>query len=615
MVKLLVNGREKMGNMVMFRFLLCIVFCWMCGGLMYGQQLVRQIGGLQIWRGENTRGHVYKPAGVASRVDPLCGEQWDQYEPMNWFCPTIDGDTCVTGCVANAMAELMYYYKYPERGIGSVTYVDSQGCGDTLSVDFDGSEYAWSLMRDDYSSGYSEEEGKAVALLLRDCGYGVRMKYGTEASSAGVAWQPYALANYFGYDRGMRMVYRNFYSQTEWDSLMFSELDAGRPIVVGAWSRSMGHSFVCDGYDERGYFHVHFGNPDGDADGWYYFTWLVPNQPLWHDSENPETGFNLLQSILLGAKPADVNGGAERHTFALGGMSVMADGSGLVVRNLGNVGWNVHEGRVGLALKPLSASRITLTSDTRLIYTYGRDFLLEEFEDTTYTDTVLLSQLSFSNEDVLKLEGSGSGTWKVVPVFEDGEVMEEARTQMGTPNYLLIGRENGAWVLSYPTLAAAKLGLAEMVFPDTIFRNTKPQFSFSVKNDGAEYSGRIYFALVNEDTPLTDHIFLTHGLSIGEGETLHREFGRTTVGLDEGTYYLRVMADVDLFTDSLVVLYEDWSHPIRVLRDGETAIGIVRNERDANSEQFGIYDLSGRALSRAQKERGIVIRKGKKYLR
>lgn len=595
-------------------FLLVSLTC-MCGTEVSAQQLVRQIGRLQIWRGVNTRSHIYKPASVASHVDPLCSEQWDQYAPMNRFCPTIDADTCVTGCVANAMAELMYYYKYPERGIGAVTYIDSLGCGDTLTAYFSESKYEWANMLDDYSKGYTEEEADAAALLLKDCGYAVRMKYGVEASGAQVAWQPYALANYFGYDRGMQMVYRNFYSQTEWDSLMFTELDAGRPIVVGAWSRNLGHSFICDGYDERGYFHVHFGNPEGDADGWYYFTWLVPNQPLWHDTDNPETGFNLLQSILVGAEPARSDGTTERHTFAFGGITPLTDSSGLVVRNLANVGWNTHSGRVGLALKPASASRVTSTDDTRLVYTYNRQFELEEFEDTTYTDTILLSQLAFTSDDLEEMENSSSGAWKVVPVFEDNGTFEEARTQMGTPNYLLLSRENGTFQLSVPEQALAKLQLSEVVFPDTIYQITKPHFSFSVKNEGAEYSGRIYFALVNENTPLTDHIFLTHGLSIGEGETLHREFSRTFVSLDVGTYYLRVMADVDLFTDSLVVLYEDFSHPIQILRNSDTSISNLQSDPASRPHSTLTYDLSGRPLTSPQSPRGLFIREGKKYLR
>lgn len=575
------------------------------------QQLVRQIGRLQVWRGANTRGHIYKPASVASSVAPLCTDQWDQYAPMNALCPTIDGDTCVTGCVAHAMAQLMYFYKYPESGIGEVSYIDSLGCGDTLTADFSQSHYQWGLMRDDYSASYTQEEALAAATLLRDCGIAVRMTYGTEASSAYVAWQPYALANYFGYDRKMQLKYRNFYTQLEWDSLMFTELDAGRPLVVGAWSRSMGHSFVCDGYDEQGYFHIRWGNPDGDADGWYYFTWLTPDQPQWHDVDNPETGFNLLQCILVGAEPmSSLSSATECHEFAFGTISPLPDNRGLVVRNLANVGWNTHEERVGLALKSLDAPRETAASDTRLVYTYTHDFLLEEFDDTTYTDTILLNLSAIASTVD---EDNSAEKWKIVPVFEDNGSFVEARTQVGTPNYLEVDFHADSPELSLPQQASAMLQISDMEFPDTVVQLSKPAISFSFKNEGTEYSGRIYLSLVEKSQPLTDHIFLSHGLSIASGETLHRDFNRTTLSLGVGTYYLRVLADVDLFTDSLLVLYEDESHPVRIVKDASTDILAPQAQPASTGRATDqSFDLNGRPLRDADTHKGILIRRGKK---
>jgi len=575
------------------------------------QQMVRQIGRLQVWRGANTRGHIYKPASVASSVLPLCTDQWDQYAPMNALCPTIDGDTCVTGCVAHALAQLMYFYQHPECGVGKMSYIDSLGCGDTLTADFSQSHYQWGLMRDDYSGDYTRAEALAAATLLRDCGIAVRTTYGVEASSAQVAWQPRALVNHFGYDRKMQLKYRNFYTQTEWDSLMFTELDAGRPIVVGAWSRSMGHSFICDGYDERGYFHIRWGNPGGDADGWYYFTWLTPDQPQWHDVDNPETGFNLLQSILVGAEPETaLSSATESHEFAFGTIAPLPHSAGVIVSNMGNVGWNAHEGRVGLALKPWDAPRETATGSTRLVYTYTHDFLLEEFDDTTYTDTILLDLPAIARA---MGEDAAAEKWKLVPVFEDNGSFVEARTQVGTPNYLEVDFQTDSPELALPQQATASLHISDMAFPDTVTQLSKPAIPFSIKNEGAEYSGRIYLSLVEKSQPLTDHIFLTHGLSIAHGETLHRDFNRTTLSLGVGTYYLRVMADVDLFTDSLLVLYEDATHPIRIVKDSSTDIHAPQAQPAPTGSATELtYDLNGRPVKDAANHKGILIRRGKK---
>ncbi|MBR7046307.1 MAG: C10 family peptidase, partial [Lachnospiraceae bacterium] len=47
----------------------------------------------------------------------------------------------------------------------------------------------------------------------------------------------------------------NFFNQCEWDSIMFHELNEGRPMLIGGWSPTRAHSYLCDGYDSHGYFH------------------------------------------------------------------------------------------------------------------------------------------------------------------------------------------------------------------------------------------------------------------------------------------------------------------------------------------------------------------------
>ena len=48
-------------------------------------------------------------------IRPLIQTHWGQNDPYNLFCP-MDGDKkSVTGCVATAMAQLMYYHQYPAQ--------------------------------------------------------------------------------------------------------------------------------------------------------------------------------------------------------------------------------------------------------------------------------------------------------------------------------------------------------------------------------------------------------------------------------------------------------------------------------------------------------------------
>ena len=78
---------------------------------------------------ENTENQVASSranqALVTGSVPPLLKTKWGQDRPYYDNCTiTNNGKTyqCVTGCVATAMAQVMNYYQYPQRGTGSNSY-------------------------------------------------------------------------------------------------------------------------------------------------------------------------------------------------------------------------------------------------------------------------------------------------------------------------------------------------------------------------------------------------------------------------------------------------------------------------------------------------------------
>ena len=555
-------------------------------------------------------GQIFKPTSVQDSVPPLLTDLWEQYAPYYRRCPLTDeGDTCCVGCVALAMGEVMRYWQWPAQGTGSHTYFDEYGLLRELTADFSAHTYDYAHMLDEYSGTFTDEEADAVALLLSDCGVAVNMRYGTGSSAAACVYQPQALHDYFGYDEAVQLIYRGFFPQQEWDSIMFTELSEGRPLLVAAHSLTLSHALVCDGYDADGYFHMVFGNEAGDANGYYYFTWLTPQQPDWYDLDSPERGLNLLQSIVRGIQPE--TGGTSRHFYGFSHMDVLgqdADSVQVEVACLGNLGWQLHDGTVGLALKALSDPDTTLASATTLVYTYPRQFALEEVDDTVYTDTIALS-LSDLSAASASVDGAEEGA-RLVPVFEQDGTFIEARTMVGTPNYLCYA--NGVVSASTDTFA---LVVSDVVFPDSVILSTKPAFSFTITNTGAEYSGRLYVGLVKDTgSDLTSYLFAEVGLSLLSGETTTRTFHQTTLsGVATGTNYLRILADVDLFTDSLVLLYEGTAQPITVLPSSYTSVEEVEAE-DSGSDSL-LFDLSGRRLLRGEAlQPGIYILDGKKII-
>ena len=60
---------------------------------------------------------MIKSTGSKS-VDPLLQCKWNQSYPYNVYCPEDPGGSggyVYAGCVATAMAQVMYYWRYPFR--------------------------------------------------------------------------------------------------------------------------------------------------------------------------------------------------------------------------------------------------------------------------------------------------------------------------------------------------------------------------------------------------------------------------------------------------------------------------------------------------------------------
>jgi len=203
-------------------------------------------------------------------VEALIKSQWNQYAPYNDLCPMLNGERCITGCVATAIAQVLNYWKWPEHGYGSVSYYD-EGCKQTLNMELSRNHYDWNKMLNTYSTGYTDAEAKAVATLMRDCGYAVQMHYTPKESAASVTAGK--LQTYFHYSALARDRYSGIYPEEMWHKYIQEDLRTGRPVLYSGRSSESGHEFILDGYDTEGYYHVNWGW-GGYQDGWFMLTAL-----------------------------------------------------------------------------------------------------------------------------------------------------------------------------------------------------------------------------------------------------------------------------------------------------------------------------------------------------
>lgn len=211
---------------------------------------------------------------VAPNVSPLLSTQWGQGSPFNDLCPS----NYPSGCVATAMAQIMNYHQFPERGYGYYSYT-SRSKHLNLSCNFASTTFDWQNMEDRYSSKSNARQQQAVATLMYACGVSVSMDYNKGGSGAYDLDIPYALINYFGYNQNVVCLKRDYYSKEEWLERLYTELGADRPILYcGSDSREGGHAFIVDGCrSSDNKVHVNWGW-NGDFDGYYVLNSLNPNQ-------------------------------------------------------------------------------------------------------------------------------------------------------------------------------------------------------------------------------------------------------------------------------------------------------------------------------------------------
>ena len=223
-------------------------------------------------------------------VGPLISSTWGQEMPYYLQCPVYQGEYCVVGCVATAMAQVMNYWQYP-TSFSSISRYYCYDIGGYVAA-LPATTVDYSLMLDSYchwdydnselvQDSYTDAQAQEVAKLGRYCGQAVQMGYSPEGSGAYTSNQLSAMKN-FGYSNatlyskssGWGSWGSSNYTTEQWEAMLKTELDAGRPMLYSANDPSAGgHAFICDGYNSDGLFHFNLGWY-GTCDGWYATTAL-----------------------------------------------------------------------------------------------------------------------------------------------------------------------------------------------------------------------------------------------------------------------------------------------------------------------------------------------------
>ncbi len=196
-------------------------------------------------------------------VSPLITANWNQGGQWNDMCP----GNAVVGCVAVAMAQVMYYWGNPIQGNGYTAYYHAEY--GPISINFEEYNYDFDNMEDNYATESSQ-------LLLYHSGVAVHMDYSPWGSGASVCWEgpssQDALKNHFNYIDNTACDTKINYDDNGWFGLLVEQLDNGWPVIYRAYGENdgPGHAWNVDGYQEGGYLHCNWGW-GGSSNGYFYF--------------------------------------------------------------------------------------------------------------------------------------------------------------------------------------------------------------------------------------------------------------------------------------------------------------------------------------------------------
>lgn len=255
---------------------------------------------IEALRAGNVRQTLPSKASTTERapIAPMIKTKWDQGTPYNDQTPTIDGQHCLTGCGATALAQVLAYHRFPAQasGEGYCTYsVNNVEQTDRMDL---GEPIDWVNMPEVVPQ--TAAQNAAVAQLMKICGYAIHMNYGLQWSESDMYGITTAVVNNFGYDPATTLDQLKYHTVAEWEGLLYGSLQAGCPIVYrgyGNWQG--GHIFVCDGYASDGYFHFNWGW-SGQMDGFFKVSALNPYQVYTGTEMN---GFSEGQFAVLNMKP------------------------------------------------------------------------------------------------------------------------------------------------------------------------------------------------------------------------------------------------------------------------------------------------------------------------
>lgn len=278
----------------------------------YLDMLKGQIETAQAYKGKTAPAKAPK---LSAPVGPLLKTTWGQGEPLNRLCPMNGTKRTSVGCGPLAMAQIMYYWKYPTELPAMTGYSVSWSIqvSDLPATTIDYSKMIDAYHVIDPETGeihlgtFTEEQASEVSKLARYCGQACKARYGNsnQTETGSYTYDQRDAFYLFGFNSGAQLIGKdpsyynaNFgtkYTIEEWIDLICVELEANRPIPYHDMYE--GHAWVLDGVDADGKFHMNWGFY-GKFNGWFEINALIfhpyGDSEVWDFSQGSNGGNEMI---------------------------------------------------------------------------------------------------------------------------------------------------------------------------------------------------------------------------------------------------------------------------------------------------------------------------------
>ena len=369
-------------------------------------------------------------------IAPLVRAQWDQVAPYNLLFPTLsNGRVAYVGCVATAMAQVLYYWKWPARTTIPIPAFTSDG-EPIYMPQLPVISFAWDKMQDTYQMDDTSDAALAAAQLSLYCAQSVGMIFTPTGSAAFSFVIPTALSTYFNYKKEAKYIQRDVYSTQDWEEILYGELSSGRPVLYSGSKTSGGHEFVCDGYDGNGMFHINWGW-NGVSNGYFLLNVLDPDTQ-GVGSATGSYGYIEGQGMVIGIEPG---------SGTAGGMEVTTDRV---------------EVKSYTATRATSTYNFSISQITRFVnrmpqpisFDYGWGVYdtsgrLLQTLNTRYATAVGPNYFISADETLLFGNGRSSGVYRIKPIYTERNTTNWRPCVGADINYINVICEGNGGTSSY----------------------------------------------------------------------------------------------------------------------------------------------------------------------